>query len=346
MKRLPGIIFSAVLLALGSLFQLLMAFGMVSAGFIERSQIRAGVTATTRAGAPMAPIPPWMPIFMYGLAVFFVALAVWGALTTIGLFRLWRWARYSMLVIAGCLVLIALPSMLLMLVLVFVPVPLPSTLDASQAQTAHTMVKAIFGGISVFYAIMCAIGVSWLIYFNRKNVRHVFAGMPAQVVENPRPFLISVIAVFCMIGAITGLLVVFVPFPVAFLGFILHGWQKAVLYLFYTGLLAGAAVGLWRLEEWGRRLAIAVQIVALAQYVVFLVRPSLMSDYNAQVNQALHISPPPATPQIQSMFYIPIFGFGILFILAVLWVLIHYGRAFQRPLEPPQIEAAQLPLVL
>jgi hypothetical protein len=282
----------------------------------------------------------WMAAVMYVLAALSVALALWAAMTAVGLFRLWRWARYSMLVIGGCLVLIGLPSLLMMLVLTFVTLPLPANADPAQAQMAHSIMKVMFGVISVFYAIMCAIGVSWLVYFNRKKVRDVFAGVAGQVVESPRPFLISVIAVLSLIGGVACLLIAFLPLPVPFLGFMLHGWEKAAVYLAYTGLLAGAAVGLWLLQEWGRRLAIAVQVVGLAQYVAYLVRPSLLTDYSAQMNQTMHISQPPASPQLQTMFYIPIFGFGILFLLAILWVLVHYRGVFRQRVAPPQIESS------
>src|SRR5579863_5479249 len=78
MKRLPGVIFSAVLLALGSLFQILMAVMMVFAGVVTKTQTHstAGLSTT-----PTPPTPAWMPLFMDGIGVFFVLLAVWGILT-------------------------------------------------------------------------------------------------------------------------------------------------------------------------------------------------------------------------------------------------------------------------
>jgi uncharacterized membrane protein (DUF2068 family) len=336
MKRLPGVIFSAILLILGSLFQLLMAVGMALGAAVEQNLVRSG--GHLGAGA-VAPMPAWMPLFTYGIGAFFVALAVWGILTAIGLFRVRRWARYSVLVIGGCLTLIGLPSMLITLVLLAVPLPLPSTVDPAQAHTVHAMTRVAFGVVAFIYGLLCAVGISWLAYFNLKKVRELFAGALGQRVESPRPFLISVIAVLCMIGGITALLVAFLPLPLAFLGFILHGWEKAAVYLVYAGLPIGAAVGLWRLKEWGRRLAMVVQVVGLAQYAVYLVRPSLMTNYSAELNRALHLSQPQAPPQFQTMFYIPIFGFGILFLVAIVWILIHYRGAFVRPVVPPQIES-------
>jgi uncharacterized membrane protein (DUF2068 family) len=338
MKRLPGVIVSAIVLILGSLLQLLLAAGMAFAGAVEHNL----PASSLHPGAP--PIPAWMPIFMYGLCAFFVAVAVWGILTSIGLFRLRRWARYSTLVIGGCLVLIGLPSMFMMLVLLAVPLPLPPSVDASQAQTVHAMTRVMFGVIAVFYGLISAIGVSWLIYFNRKKVRETFTGAPGQIIESRRPFLISIIAVFSMIGAVSCTLMVLLPIPAGFFGWILHGWQKAAYYLIYAALLGAAGVGLWRLEEWGRRLALAMQAFGLAHYVAFLAYPSMMMRYSEAINREWNLPQPQPSPLFsQSAFYIPIFGFGILILIAIVAILHHYRAAFSRPADPPQIKSPALP---
>ena len=275
---------------------------------------------------------------MYGTAVLFAALMLWGIFTAVGLFRLWRWARYSVLVIGGGLLLIGLPSMLVMLALMFVPLPLPAGMDAAHIHTAQTMTRVVMGAGGLFYGVICVVGVFWLYYFNRKKVRDVFAGVAGQAEQNRRPFLISLIAVFSLIGGPACLLMAFLPIPGAFLGLILHGWQKAALCLVYAALLTAAGVGLWRLQEWGRWLAIAMQFVGLAQYVVYLARPSLMAGYAAEVNKAMNVNQPQMPAQFQNTMYEISFGFGMLLLIAAVWILIHYRGAFRRPVAPPQIE--------
>lgn len=336
MKRLPGITVSAIVLLLGSLLQVLFAFGMVSAGLIERSQIHSGSALAARAGAPLA---TWMPGFMFGMSVFFVALALWGVATAVGLFRLRRWALYSMLVIGGGLLLIGLPSMLAMLAMTMVPLPLPASVDASQAQAVHTMTRIALGIGAAFYGTLSAVGVWWLIYFNRKKVCDVFAGESIQAVQNRRPFLISVVAVLSLIGGASCLLMAFLPFPGGFFGFILHGWQRAAVYLVFAALMIGAGVGLWKLEEWGRRLAMAIQVVGLAQYVVFLLRPSLLTDLIAEVNRTLNANQPQLPAKFQILMFDVSSGFGMLIVIAFLWILIHYRNVFSHPLAPPRVES-------
>ena len=137
MKRPFGVVFSAVLLLLGSLLQLPMALLMAFSGVLLRKQIVSG-------GASL-PLPTWIPAYMYALCGFFIALAVWGILTSVGLFRLRRWARYSILIIGGALTLIGLISLLVTLVMLFVPMNLASGPDASQVQSVQTITRIMFG---------------------------------------------------------------------------------------------------------------------------------------------------------------------------------------------------------
>jgi hypothetical protein len=338
MKRPFGVTFSAILLLLGSLLQLPMAFLMALSGALLGKIPSAGVP-----GAPAAPpIPGWMPVFMFAFSAFFVALAVWGILTTVGLFRLRRWARYSMLVIAGALALIGLFSMLAALMMFAVPMPAPASVDASQAPMVQAMTRFIVGIVAFIYGVLCAVGISWLVYFNLKKVREVFAGAPGEAPESRRPFLISVIAVLSMIGAGSCLLTVFLPLPGALFGWILYGWGKVAFYLVFAALEAAVGVGLWRLEEWGRRLTLGMIALGLANSVVYLARPSLMLRYNAELYRMMNLPQPELPAQFQTMIPIASFGFALLFFIAIAAVLIHYRGAFNRPAEPPQNETATL----
>lgn len=339
MKRPFGVVFSAVLLLLLSLFQLLIGGMMAFSGALMRKQIASGGLHGMPAGAPM---PTWMPIYMYALCAFFIALAVWGILTAVGLFRLRRWARYSVLVIGGALALIGLVSALTTLLFLVVPLPVASGMDASQVNNVQAITRVIFGVVGCLYLILCAVGVSWLVYFNRKKVCEVFAGGMGEAPQSRRPFLIAVIAILNLFGAATCLLMVFLPIPGAIFGLLLHGWQKAALYLAFAALELAVGVGLWRMAEWGRRLTLGMMVLMLAQSVVYLVRPSLLLQYSAELTQTLTPTQPPLPAHFQTMLYSASFGFSVLFCIAIAAVLIHYRAAFVRPIEPPRNEAAVL----
>jgi hypothetical protein len=181
------------------------------------------------------------------------------------------------------------------------------------------------------------VGIWWLVYFNRKKVRDVFAGDAGQVAESRRPFLIALLAVLDLIGAASCVLMAFLPIPLLFLGFIIHGWQKTAFCLVFAALQAAIGVGLWRLEEWGRRLALAVIGFGVVQCGIYVVRPSLLVRYTAELNQIMvPMQPQTLPPQFQTMMFSASFGFSILFCLAIAAVLIHYGYAFHPPIETNQ----------
>jgi hypothetical protein len=359
MKRPFGVVFSAIILLLLSLLQLLMAFGMAVSGAV----LPLHSAAHSLPGAtPPPPMPTWIPMLMYAMCAFFAALAVWGIATAVDLFRLRRWARYSILVIGGCLALIGLVSGITTGLLMLVSIPTPSTVDPSQAQTVQAMTKVVFGVIALFYIVICAVGISWLIYFNRRKVRGLFAAAPSEVqllaadgtpMDNPapsaadlpgsRPFLISVLAVLNMVGAAGCLLMALVPIPGAIFGLILHGWQKVALYLAFSLVQATIGVGLWRVREWGRLLGLGMLVFGVAQSLVYVVRPSLMLKYSAEMNQMMV----PAQPQLPGRFltlsYSMSFGFSVLLCIAMAAVLIHYRAAFQRRSDPLLTEPPLLP---
>jgi uncharacterized membrane protein (DUF2068 family) len=355
MKRLPGIVLSAIVLLLLSLFQLLAGVGMGAAGVIEKTQILSvsnpatGVAVANSTVTPAAPLPAWMPIFMYVLAGFFVALALWGILTSIGLFRMHRWARYSVLVIGGCLAVIGLPAMLLSLVMMFIPLPMPTTVDPSQMNTVHGFTKIIFGVVAAMYGVVGGIGVFWMVYFNLKKVRAAFAGVVSDgvidtFVPSPRPLLISVIAVLNMVGVVTMIVWLLLPFPGAFIVWILQGWQKAAFALSYAAVLAATAYGLWQLKEWGRRLAILVQVVGLVQYTAFLLRPSVFAKYNEQVQTAMKMPQQyQQTAQFNQEMVIFSMSLGMLFLIAILITLHYYRGKFRATTEPPHNATPALP---
>jgi hypothetical protein len=168
-------------------------------------------------------------------------------------------------------------------------------------------------------------------------VRAAFKEGLGEFVESRRPFVISVVAVLSLIGGLSCLLMAFLPFPGAFLGLTLRGWEKAVFYLASGALFTSAGIGLWRLQEWGRRLALAMQVVGLIQCVVFTVRPSLMTKYSAEINGAMGVAQPQMSPQFQNTMYVFTFGFSALLAIGIIAILHYYRGAFRPTAAPPQL---------
>jgi hypothetical protein len=328
LKRLTGVIVSAVLLITGSLFQLLMAALMGFGAFIQHR----GLPHATDSSLPAQ--PAWLPWFSVGISVCFAGLAVWGFVTSIGLFRMRRWARYSVLIIGGCLAAFGGLSTLMMIVITMVPMPAPTGVDPTHAHTAQFAVKIVFLVMSLFYAAVCAVGIWWLVYFNRRTVRDAFNGALGVPLPGRRPILISVLAVLNLAGAPMCALMAIIPIPFAIFGVIVHGLAKTVILLVFALSVGIAGVGLWRLQEWGRRTTIALQGVGLINGLFFLFQPLVMQHYQEEVNRSMGITPTQVLPpQFQTNMQTASLALGMVMMLAVFAVLHYYRGAFKQPLD-------------
>jgi hypothetical protein len=323
-KRPAGVVAAAVVLALVSLFQIVMALCVALAAVVDK-----GRAAAPSAAAAAAPVPG----FLLGMGVFSLLLAAWGIATTIGLFRLHRWARVSILVIGGCMAFLALCSMLALLVVLFIH-STPPGMDPSQARNMQMMASAFLAFAELLYAVMLGIGVWWLVYFNRKKVRESFDGSPGAIVESRRPLLISVYAILVILGALAFLAMAFGQMPGVFLWVVLHGWVKAAFYLIYFPLSVAAGIGLWRLKEWARRLALALLGFGAVQTIIYLLNPSLMLRISAETHQVMDMAQPEMPEHLRRVMYTSIFSFSLLLMIAIALMLHYYRDRFQEPSVP------------
>jgi uncharacterized membrane protein (DUF2068 family) len=328
MKRLPGVIVSAILLIIGSLFQFLGAALMGFGAFLV-----PGMHASTNAPAPVQ--PAWLPWFSLGIAAVCFGFGAWGMITAIGLFRMKRWARYCTLIIGGLVAFFGVPGMIMMIAMSVISLPTPAGIDPAQAHTMQFVSRIMFVVIAMFYACTSSIGIWWLVYFNRKAVREAFAGGSVSLAPSRRPVLISILAVLNMIGVATCTIMAFAPIPMAIFGLIVHGWAKTVTLLIFAALAAMCGAGLWQLQEWGRKTAIGLQCIGLINYMFFVFRPTVLQRYQKEVNRSLYLQQSALLPpHVQSTIQYGTFGIGICFLLAVIAILHHYRRAFKQPTNP------------
>jgi hypothetical protein len=267
-------------------------------------------------------------LFIFLTCAFFLFLAVWGILTTIGLYKMKWEARYSIVVIGAAMLLVGL-VMLPGILSTHTPAAKPPNLTAAQMQTAQTgMAMARISSI-VICGSLCAVGVWWLVYFNMKSVRAAFSGASGEVEKSRRPFLISVIAVLSMIGAVFVVAFVFSPMPGVVFGSMINGWVKAAVYLTMGVVQALSGMWLWQLQERGRRLQLGYLAFNFLSAVVGMLRPNAFIKYNAEIHQRMFPSMP--QPQMPHQLMVQIMGmsFGILIIFAYAAVLIYYRKAFE-----------------
>ncbi len=325
MKRPAGVVASAIVLGLVGLLQIVLALGMAAAVVVSR-----GEKAVVQQ-------PAWVGGMMWAVCAMFVLLSAWSIGTTIGVFRLRQWARVSILVIGACMALFGGISMLLFVVMMFVPLP---GMEGPQGASTQVVMRVIFAVFALVYAAMAGVGVWWLVYFSRKKARAAFAGEAGELVESRRPLLISALAVLCLIGAVSCVLLMFMPLPGAFMGMIFRGWQKVALYLVFASVSGASGIGLWQLKEWARRLQLACLALGVVNYVVMMLRPGIMTAYQAEVNQTMYPGRPELAMPGRNAMYFVIFGASMLVMIGVAAVLHHYRERFR---EQVVVEQASLP---
>ena len=335
MKRPSGLIASTVILTLVSLLHVLFALGVGAAIFLT-IHVRAG---ETRGQAAPPILPPWVLTIFSGLDLFIFAIAIWGIVTAIGLHRFRRWARNSVLIIGGGMAAIGVFGFFGVLLSIFVPPPMLPGTDAKQVQMMHEALKVsiVFGAL--VYGAMLVIGVWWLVYFNRENVRALFANAHGEVEESRRPLLIAVIALLLIIGALLCLLMAFAPIPSLIFGLILRGWGKVLFLFVYAILSAAAAIGLWRLKEWSRRLTLALVSFGTINFFIYLVRPSLLLSglgLAGGASKSMTLAPAAFWQYFLFMMQAEMVPPIILLIL-IAFMLRYYRERFREPAEPPPL---------
>lgn len=300
MKRSGGVTASAIGTFLGSLIFLLLAGSL----FAARSFAR---------------LPPEMASYMRASyligAIILLVLSAAGVATGIGLLRLRLWARLSILVFSGALILVFGFSALTIL-----STPFPQT-GAPPAVAAG--MKA---GITVFYGIFALLGAGWLYFFNRKSVKQQFAAPDSQALS------VKVIAGFFLLSAASMLLLAFLPLPGNFLGLVVAGIPGHLLNGACGVVALAIAIGLLKLKSWARNAAIAFCIFYGVSTLLFITLPG----YAERLNASLALLPPGlrATHNThQSPQMVGVLVLTTLIYAIPIWFLVRRRRAFSMSSE-------------
>jgi hypothetical protein len=341
MKRPIPVILTAILLGC---FAVLELFGGCGISLLALFAFKKGIP--TSPTAPPSPFPASMfPIMFLLMAIFCLALAAWFVATLIGLVRLKSWARYSVLVIAGCMATFggfgAISSLL-------IPVPLTSANPGLTAPDPR-IIHGVFMMMAIVYAIVTAIGIALLVYYNLAGTRAAFLQPPAAIyvppktsTGRPRPTAITVLSWLLFLGALEIAIFAFLPFPAFIFGFILDGWRGHLSYAAVAVLSFIGGYGLFRLYNWGRLIVVGWFGVGLVHFAVVLT-PWGASRMRIAMNQ-ISARLPGYTPEMahhnmatSSGFLIFIAIFSIAFYVVLFWLLHRHRVAFTPLPSPPPI---------
>jgi hypothetical protein len=319
-NRPAGVIVSAIIQILGSLFTLLMSALMLLIPLISKSSPH--------------PKPPFGAGFIYGEAALYGVFAVLGFLTAIGLFRMKNWARLSTLIFSPIPILIGISFAAVFVVMPMLPGP-ADDLKTPGFKAVVTVTMLIGLGIA-------ALGVFWLYYFNRTTTKLAFAIAAGdtgslegiQIDGQSVPTSIAVIAAFALLGALGSLPGLFLNSPALMFGFAMRGVPAKAIYVLLVLLQLYAGIALVQLNSAGRTVAIALHSLWLLNSATFAFIPATrLSKFVAEVprwGQAQSSSRFELGSHSMLLLMRAGGAFGVLTSATILYFLVTRGWAFRK----------------
>jgi hypothetical protein len=296
---------SAVLAIVGSLGVIVLAALIVFGAFLADER-------------PQSTRPP-IPLKALGAAVgiFLVGLAGWGIVTAVAMLRRRAWARLSMLVFAGLLTVMCGSGIVTILF-----IPLPDT-----AATPPDLMIIIRWAIAGSYGALMAVGVWWLILFNRPSAREYFAGGGEVEAEGARPLSISVIAWYLLTSALFTSLAAVLRFPAMLFGAVVGGWGALAVYTGYTAAQVYLGAGLLQLQNRARLWSIVYFAAAALNGLIFVILP----DFTGRLKEIQSSYPrfmraQPEMPEFTTVW--PFVPMVILLVALPIWFLVRRRSAF------------------
>ena len=336
MERSIGVTFSAIVSLLGSALTLgcgvlvifiLFFFAPTRANF-------SGVSSAPKA------------IFVMGTLIYILP-AIWGVITSIGLFLLKNWARISILVFSVILILMGALAGLIMLFM-----PLPPAPGEAAGQSTMTAIRLGMGG---FWFGIAGIGVWWLILFTRPRVKAQFtvpspaysigegprtAPPPLMGQSNDRPLSITVIAWLLLVGCAFLPINIVIHAPAIFFTKLVTGYAAALYLFLYLVANLTIGIGLLRLNPAARIAAIAYYGFAIFNIGTFYYAPGGHGRMLALVSASQAMFPwmkemQQSGPQLDlTPFMMVMKVIGLLAMLIPLYFLITRKQAFIRKEVP------------
>jgi len=265
--RPRGVTAAAIIALIGSVGAAGCGVLMLLAGIaLNRADL-----ADAMARRPAPPFSPLLMMIVMGLSA--LAFAAWGCASAIAVLRLKSWGRLSFIVFGALLT--AFGAMYIfggvVMMVIFTSAPF---LDPN---VPRGFLIGMMGGMVVYAVVLVAIGIWWLVLFNRAAVKTLFLGTFARTSDaTPIPVRVLIVA-WMMVASILALpilLFAMSPMPPAFLfGVEMHGWLARLVLVTQFGLFIVAGIGLLRRHSSALALAIGVYVFGLINSAAIAVRP-------------------------------------------------------------------------
>jgi len=307
-----SVVAAAIVGILASLFAILIAVAAI-----------AGMNMMPPANGSPA-IPPFAKPIAIAMMGLFAGLAIFGIFSSVGVLRLKKWARVSMLIWGG--VMVAFCGLALLFA-AFGSLP--------EAPADSPMTFPFLRLLLIFmYGIPFLIGVWWLWLFNQHHIKEQFLAVapsdrqlpaPAQ----PRcPLPLAILAGFSIFSAGFSLLLPLTNFPVNVIlfGYRFRGAFGVALFFLSAGIFLVGAIGMLRLKRWSYPLMLGQYFFWMASGTVTLVSPS----YDRNMQEIMSQMNLPEGPVAQAAFA-QTRVFGVLSLIPgvlLIWLLLYYHNRF------------------
>jgi hypothetical protein len=263
----------------------------------------------------------------YVFGVCLIAGAVYVFACGIGVMRLRNWARTSLMVISGLLLLFSCIEALVTIFSVLL-VNLPGPPDTKWL---------IVGMLALIFGVPVGVAVWWLILFTRRSVVAQFearraASPPGRRIRFSKagcPLPISIVAWYLLSTVPSAAILPFLHFriPVLLIGHVVRGPAAALTLSIQFGLIAISSIGLLRLQRWSFPLSVAIQIFVLVNGVGSVLDPRYVEKVRS-ILDSIHIPFMPSGMPDFLHFARYIAMFFLLLPLACLACLFYSRKAF------------------
>jgi len=178
-RRPSGVTISAAILGIISLFLFLVGVFYITVAVLFA---RAPEIALSAPGT-QAPPPHLLPFVFGFMALMTLICAAWGLSTFVGLLRMSRWSRISIMIIGGCIAAFSLLQLFGCIIAQIAMknfVPPPNYGSTNLVPPDPNALQAVFFIGEATCVCIAAIGIWWLVYFARKRTREAFALVPLR----------------------------------------------------------------------------------------------------------------------------------------------------------------------
>jgi hypothetical protein len=299
--------------------------------------------------------------FMLILPLFYVAPAIWGVCTGVGLLRLKNWARISIIVFGGLLTAFGLCAVLGALVMAVTPIPPTPGLNPS-------FMLAFRATMFLCALAELGLGIWWLVFFNRAKVKVQFQQQPMfgavmpqfggtapppnpafiqpvapRPVMSPtasRPVSITIIACLLIIGCAFAPVNVALRMPAIFFTLLITGWPAAVYYLAVMAISLYVAIGLLRLWPTARVIGLGYLVFSALNSLVFTFAPGSHERVGKLMEAQSTMFPWMRMSQDNPIKFDPTLAvmigtvFGLVMVIAGFYFLLASKPAFEVPNRP------------